>query len=50
MLNALLPPGLAAKHAKTERYGMVLVLLLFLLFFFVLAFGLLLCSACARFS
>lgn len=31
VLNALLPPKLARRHARTERYGMLAVLLLFLL-------------------
>lgn len=30
ILNGLLPPALAARHARTERFGMVLILVLFL--------------------
>jgi len=31
MLNALLPPKLAKDHARTERHGMAIILLLFIL-------------------
>jgi Zn-dependent protease len=31
ILNALLPPKLARKHAASERYGMLIILLLFML-------------------
>jgi Zn-dependent protease len=31
VLNALLPPALARKHAQTERHGMLIILLLFML-------------------